>query len=277
MKAHTSLSWVGIGMVALTALPSVSFAQRGAFGGGYGPPLKDDSAAEGIRNLRGALRVPARAGEGRHEAHARDGAALGRPVEHGRQHAHGRVHRGPGLQGGKVREGVLTPEYEKAYKERWRQQTEKGEVHYDRLAHCEPPGYAALPARAVHARVHQSAERVVSDQRLRPVDTPRAYRQGARNLYGTHSWYGDTIGFWDGDKLVMNTKYLLPRRLHALVADDEQPVRDGRDLAAQEVRRRHRAARGAGHVLRQVRVREAGERRVRVSSRDATSRKPTTA
>jgi hypothetical protein len=30
------------------------------------------------------------------------------------------------------------------------------------------------------------------------------------NLYGTHSWYGDTIGFWDGDKLVLNTKYLYP-------------------------------------------------------------------
>jgi hypothetical protein len=29
-------------------------------------------------------------------------------------------------------------------------------------------------------------------------------------VYGTHSWYGDTIGFWDGDKLVTNTKYLLP-------------------------------------------------------------------
>ena len=29
-------------------------------------------------------------------------------------------------------------------------------------------------------------------------------------MYGTHSWYGDTIGFWDGDKLVTHTKYLLP-------------------------------------------------------------------
>src|SRR5690606_15116569 len=30
------------------------------------------------------------------------------------------------------------------------------------------------------------------------------------NLYGTHSWYGDTIGFWDGDKLVTHTVDLLP-------------------------------------------------------------------
>ena len=29
-------------------------------------------------------------------------------------------------------------------------------------------------------------------------------------MFGTHSWYGDTIGFWDGNKLVTHTKYLLP-------------------------------------------------------------------
>jgi hypothetical protein len=28
-----------------------------------------------------------------------------------------------------------------AYKERWRQQQELGEVQYDRLTHCEPRGY----------------------------------------------------------------------------------------------------------------------------------------
>ena len=44
------------------------------------------------------------------------------------------------------------------------------------------------------------------------------------NLYGTHSWYGDTIGFWNGMQLVMSTKYLYPadftrwlsRRRHCL-------------------------------------------------------------
>ena len=34
--------------------------------------------------------------------------------------------------------------------------------------------------------------------------------QEHKNVYGTHSWYGDTIGFWDGNKLVTHTKYLLP-------------------------------------------------------------------
>ena len=34
--------------------------------------------------------------------------------------------------------------------------------------------------------------------------------QEHKNLYGTHSWYGDTVGFWDGDRLVTHTVDLLP-------------------------------------------------------------------
>ena len=30
------------------------------------------------------------------------------------------------------------------------------------------------------------------------------------NDYGTHSWLGDTVGFWDGDKLVTHTIAVLP-------------------------------------------------------------------
>ena len=44
-------------------------------------------------------------------------------------------------------------------------------------------------------------------------------------MYGTHSWYGDTIGFWDGNKLVTTHEVSAAGRLHALVADDEQPIR----------------------------------------------------
>ena len=40
-----------------------------------------------------------------------------------------------GLRGGTIKEGVLTPAYEAAYKERWRQQQEEGQVRYDRLTH----------------------------------------------------------------------------------------------------------------------------------------------
>ena len=40
MKFKISLSKVGIGALMLAVLPSVSFAQSGAFGGGFGPPLQ---------------------------------------------------------------------------------------------------------------------------------------------------------------------------------------------------------------------------------------------
>jgi hypothetical protein len=61
-------------------------------------------------------------------------------VEDRRQHPHGLSSTRPAFPV-KVREGVLTPEYEAAYRERWREQIELGQVQYDRLTHCEPPGY----------------------------------------------------------------------------------------------------------------------------------------
>ena len=39
MHLDRSLRWVAIAAFALLSVPSVSVAQPGAFGGGYGPPL----------------------------------------------------------------------------------------------------------------------------------------------------------------------------------------------------------------------------------------------
>jgi hypothetical protein len=115
----------------------------------------------------------------------------------------------PGFTG-KVREGVLTPPYDKAYKERWREQIELGTVQYDRLTHCEPPGY---PRFLLEPYTHEFIN--LPEQSYQINDFASSIRriyigQEHKNLYGTHSWYGDIIGFWDGDKLVTNTKYLLP-------------------------------------------------------------------
>lgn len=115
----------------------------------------------------------------------------------------------PGFSG-QVREGVLTPEYEIAYKERWRQQTELGQVQYDRLTHCEPPGY---PRFLLEPYTHEFIN--LPDMSYQIND----YSSGTRrihigeehiNLLGTHSWYGDTIGFWDGDRLITHTVDLYP-------------------------------------------------------------------
>jgi len=115
----------------------------------------------------------------------------------------------PGFTG-KVREGVLTPEYEVAYKERWRQQTELGQVQYDRLTDCTPPGY---PRFLLEPYSHEFINLPQESYQINDYasGTRRIYIGGEHiNLSGTHSWYGDTIGFWDGDKLVTNTVDLYP-------------------------------------------------------------------
>lgn len=118
-----------------------------------------------------------------------------------------------GLAGGTVRAGVLTPAYETAYKERWRQQQEEGQVRYDRLTHCEPAG---LPRWLLEPYNHEFIN--LPDQSWFIND----FANGIRRVYigqqhtdllemnGSHSWHGDTVGFWDGDKLVTHTKYLMP-------------------------------------------------------------------
>jgi hypothetical protein len=115
----------------------------------------------------------------------------------------------PGFTG-KVREGVLTPEYEAAYKERWREQIELGQVQYDRLTHCEPPGY---PRFLLEPYTHEFINLPHQSYQINDFDSSirRIYiGQEHKNLTGTHSWFGDIVGFWDGDKLVTHTVYLLP-------------------------------------------------------------------
>ncbi len=111
---------------------------------------------------------------------------------------------------GQVREGVLTPEYEAAYKERWREQIELGEVQYDRLTHCEPQGY---PRILLEPYTHEFIN--LPDQSYFINDFASSIRRiyigkEHTNIMGTHSWYGDIIGFWDGDRLVTHTVDLLP-------------------------------------------------------------------
>ncbi len=111
---------------------------------------------------------------------------------------------------GQVREGVLTPEYEVAYKERWREQIELGEVQYDRLTHCEPQGY---PRILLEPYTHEFINLPQMSYFINDFASSvrRIYiGQEHQNIMGTHSWYGDIVGFWDGDRLVTHTVDLLP-------------------------------------------------------------------
>jgi len=201
-----SLWRVGIGAVALAAVSPVSFAQ---FGAGYGPPL---------------VTVPPPREFATSEAHY---AYLLEQANGGTKHTFDTLPRWDGLWNtagntsmdafvdapgfsGKVREGVLTPAYEAAYKERWRQQVELGEVQYDRLTHCEPQGY---PRFLLEPYTHEFVNLPHMSYQINDFDSAirRIYiGQEHKNLYGTHSWFGDIVGFWDGDKLVTHTVDLLP-------------------------------------------------------------------
>ena len=206
MNRKASPWWVGVGALAIGSVPVAANAQ---FGAGYGPPL---------------VTIPPPMEFETSEAHY---AYLLEQAKGGTTHTIETVPRWDGLWQtagntsmdnfvdaprfeGEVREGVLTPEYEAAYKERWREQKELGEVQYDRLTHCEPPGY---PRFLLEPYTHEFINLPHESWQINDFDsgTRRIYiGQEHKNLTGTHSWYGDIVGFWDGDKLVTHTVDLLP-------------------------------------------------------------------
>ena len=211
MNFNKILNWVAVGVFAFGGVPSIALAQPGAFGGGFGPPL----------SIVAPPKVFATSDE--HYKYLFEQAKGGMkhtltsvPRWDGLWVTAGNTHMdmfidppGSGFKG-KVREGVLTPAYDTAYKERWRQQQELGEVQYDRLTHCEPPGYPRwLLEPYSHEFINLPNESYMIND-FGPGIRRVYIGQEHKNVYGTHSWYGDTIGFWDGDKLVTHTKYLLP-------------------------------------------------------------------
>ncbi|WP_428099913.1 hypothetical protein [Candidatus Rariloculus sp.] len=206
MTSNRSRTWFGMGVLVLGAVPVVVSAQ---FGAGYGPPLETISPPMEF------------------ETSAAHYAYLLEQANGGTQHTFETLPRWDGLWQtagntamqsfvdaprfeGQVREGVLKPEYDAAYKERWRQQIELGEVQYDRLTHCEPQGY---PRILLEPYTHEFIN--LPHQSFFINDFASSVRriyigQEHKNIMGTHSWYGDIIGFWDGDKLVTHTVDLLP-------------------------------------------------------------------
>ena len=211
MNSSKRVAWLAGVLFALAIAPSIAQAQPGTFGGGFGPPL--------------AVVNPPRAfaTSDEHYAYLLEQAKGGTkhtltsvPRWDGLWVTAGNTHMdmfiepsGAGFKG-KVRANTLTPPYETAYKERWRQQQELGEVQYDRLTHCEPVGY---PRWLLEPYSHEFINLPQQSYMINDYGPGirRVYLgQKHNNVYGTHSWFGDTIGFWDGNKLVTSTKYLLP-------------------------------------------------------------------
>ena len=112
--------------------------------------------------------------------------------------------------GGTIKEGVLTPPYEKQFKERRAEVNKYGEQRYDRLTDC---GYPGVPRWLWEPYVKEFVNTPKQTWMMNDVmnETRRIYI-GAKhiNIDAKHSSTGDSIGFWDGDKLVIWTKWINP-------------------------------------------------------------------
>jgi hypothetical protein len=112
--------------------------------------------------------------------------------------------------GAKIKEGVLTPAYEAHFEERRAEIEEYGQQRYDRLTNCEYPGVPRwLWEPYIKEFVNTPGQTWMMNDFMN--ETRRIYigREHV-NIDGKHSATGDSIGFWDEDKLVIWTKWVNP-------------------------------------------------------------------
>ena len=112
--------------------------------------------------------------------------------------------------GGEIRPNVLTPPYEQQFRERRAEMEQYGEQLYDRLTNCEYPGMPRwLWEPYIKEFVHSPAQSWMMNDMMN--ETRRIYiNQEHANIDAQHSADGDSIGFWDGDKLIIWTKWINP-------------------------------------------------------------------
>ena len=112
--------------------------------------------------------------------------------------------------GGTVKEGVLTPAYEAQFRARRAEIEEHGEQLYDRLTTCQYPGTARwLWEPYVKEFANTPAQTWMLNDLMN--ETRRVYINAEHiNIDGKHSATGDSIGFWDNEKLIIWTKWINP-------------------------------------------------------------------
>lgn len=117
----------------------------------------------------------------------------------------------PGLSaGGVVAEGILTPEYEAAFKQRRENMIPYNEQPYDRLTTCEATG---IPRWLLEPYVREWVNTPHQSWWLNDLanETRRVFiNQDHVNIDGSHSPTGDSVGFWIGDKLVVWSNDMWP-------------------------------------------------------------------
>jgi hypothetical protein len=112
--------------------------------------------------------------------------------------------------GGTVRSGVLTPPYEEHFRARRAEMAEHGEQLFDRLANCEYPGVPRwLQEPYIKEFVNLPHQTWMLNDFMN--ESRRIYIGGEHlNVESQHSATGDSIGFWNGDELVIWTKWVNP-------------------------------------------------------------------
>jgi hypothetical protein len=112
--------------------------------------------------------------------------------------------------GAKMKEGVLTPEYAQAFRERRAEIEKYGQQRYDRLTNCE---YAGVPRWLWEPYIKEFVNTPKQTWMMNDFmnETRRIYIGGKHvNTEATHFATGDSIGFWDTDKLTIWTKWVNP-------------------------------------------------------------------
>ena len=112
--------------------------------------------------------------------------------------------------GGTIKAGVLTPPYEQHFRERRAEVNQYGEQRYDRLTNCEYPG---VPRWLWEPYVKEFVNLPYQSWLMNDMmnETRRVYIGAEHvNTEGKHSALGDSIGFWEGDKLTIWTKWVNP-------------------------------------------------------------------
>lgn len=112
--------------------------------------------------------------------------------------------------GARIKEGVLTPPYEQHFKERRAEIEQYGQQRYDRLTNCEYPG---VPRWLWEPYIKEFVNMPQQSWMLNDMmnETRRIYIGKEHvNIESKHSPLGDSIGFWDGDKLTVWTKWVNP-------------------------------------------------------------------
>ena len=99
----------------------------------------------------------------------------------------------------------LSPPYRARYEQKQKEERELGEVYYDRLTHCEPSAYPRWLVEPYHKEFSLSPTQSWLMQEFMN-ETRRVYTDGKPHATPEgNTWLGDSIGFWDGDKLVIWT------------------------------------------------------------------------